>query len=69
MARVMQRIEREMTAGERRAVNRGESIEITAMAARTGLPENCDDCGDWITYWLDPEGIWSECACDAGYLT
>lgn len=27
----------------------------------------CPDCHEHITGYLDPEGAWIECGCDAGY--
>jgi hypothetical protein len=59
------RIQRELTKGQRRAVAAGESVNVTGTAA---LPESCGSCLDWFTYWLDSDGIWSECGCDAGYM-
>jgi hypothetical protein len=61
----MQRIERELTRSQRRTVAEGGSVEITGTPA---LPADCTSCLHPITYWLDPEGIWTNCACDGGYL-
>ena len=61
----LQRVERELTRGQRRAVADGGSVEITGTPA---LPPDCGNCGHPITYWLDPEGIWTDCPCDGGYL-
>lgn len=38
------------------------------MTARR-LPEVCEHCGEWIEYIRDPDGVWAECACDAGYIS
>ena len=27
----------------------------------------CPDCREWIVATGDPDGIWIECSCDAGY--
>lgn len=35
----------------------------------TRKPEACENCGEWIEYVTDEDGIWAECACDAGYIT
>ena len=32
------------------------------------LRDDCRHCGEHITYTDDPEGVWAECGCDAGYL-
>lgn len=62
----MQRVERELSRGQRRAVADGGSVEITGTPA---LPADCGSCLHPITYWLDAiDGIWAECACDGGYL-
>lgn len=29
----------------------------------------CDNCGHFHTVYMDPEGLWIECACDAGYVS
>ncbi len=65
MATTLQRVERELTRGQRRAVADGGSVEITGTPA---LPADCGRCLQPITYWLDPEGIWAECDHDGGYL-
>jgi len=36
---------------------------------RRELPEECPHCGEWITYYPDPDGVWAECDCSAGYLS
>jgi hypothetical protein len=61
----LQRVERELSKSQRRTVADGGSVEITGTSA---LPADCGSCLHPITYWLDPEGIWTECACDGGYL-
>ncbi len=33
------------------------------------LSEACECCGEYIEYVRDPDGIWAECACSAGYLS
>ena len=65
MATTMQRVERELTRSERRVVAEGGSVNITGT---TALPADCGNCLSPITYWLDPEGIWTDCPCDGGYL-
>jgi hypothetical protein len=32
-------------------------------------PEECGNCGERVEYVRDDDGIWAECACDAGYLS
>jgi hypothetical protein len=66
MMTTLQRVERELTRSQRHTVADGGSVEITGTPA---LRENCGTCSDWMTYWLDPDGIWAECGCDAGYLS
>ena len=65
MASTMTRVERELTRSQRRAVAAGGSVEITGTQVLTA---DCSACLHPMTYWLDPEGIWAECACDGGYL-
>ena len=62
---LMQRVERELSRGQRRAVAEGSSVNITGTPA---LPADCTSCLHPITYWLDPDGIWTDCPCDGGYL-
>lgn len=64
-ATTLQRVERELSRGQRRTLADGGSVEITGTPA---LPADCGECLHPMTYWLDPEGIWAECACDGGYL-
>ncbi len=66
MATTLQRVERELTRGQRRAVADGSSVEITGTPA---LPADCSSCLHPVAYWLDPDGIWAECACDGGYIS
>ena len=37
-------------------------------ARKPKRPESCPHCREAVTYYADPEGVWAECACDAGYL-
>ena len=30
--------------------------------------KECDHCHHQFTVYQDPDGIWVECACDAGYV-
>jgi hypothetical protein len=34
-----------------------------------GHPDECPNCWALVGYWDDPEGIWAECDCSAGYIT
>jgi len=54
-----------LSKNQRRAVRDGTSVEVTGQV--TG-PDTCPSCLDWVVYWLDPEGLWAECACDGGYI-
>jgi len=66
MATTLQRVERELTRGQRLTLADGGSADITGTPA---LPADCASCLHPVTYWLDPDGIWAECACDGGYLS
>jgi hypothetical protein len=66
MATTQQKIERDLSAGQRRALADGASIDVT------GTPHLTADCGNCLhpnVYWVDLDGIWGECACDGGYLS
>jgi hypothetical protein len=42
------------------------------MADRTlskYLDKVCEHCGEYFEVYRDPDGIWVECACSAGYLS
>ena len=65
MPTITQRVERELSKSQRRAVADGIPVEITGTPA---LAADCSGCLHPMTYWLDPDGIWAECACDGGYL-
>jgi hypothetical protein len=47
-------------------MTRQQTIE---RQARRQYPDECPRCGEWVEYVTDPDGIWAECGCDAGYLT
>ncbi len=34
-----------------------------------GQPDECSHCFATVEYWDDPEGIWAECDCSAGYIS
>src|SRR4029079_8524766 len=45
-----------------------DGVLPTAVVDEAGLPAQCDECGDAYVYWRDPDGLWRECYCDAGYV-
>lgn len=48
------------------AAKYGRMSPAEMRAAR--IPEECRRCGDWNVAYRDPDGVWVECACDAGYV-
>jgi hypothetical protein len=67
MATTLQRVERELSRGQRRTLADGGSVEITGTPV---LAADCGECLHPMTYWLDDiDGIWATCACDGGYLS
>ena len=45
---------------------RRETIYVTELI--DGLDAYCPDCRWPIHAYADPEGVWIECTCDAGYV-
>ena len=42
------------------------SVDVTDIV--NGLVAYCPDCRGRLYAYLDPEGAWIECDCDAGYM-